>query len=288
MNLVGKIMIVLILIMSMVFMAFSVAVYATHKSWMEMVMRPREKAAGGLPVGLRFQIADQKDENQKLQDKLTKLQEELARELSAKAQAIAKLEEARAAWTAEVTQLRADNAKLEEANKTQLASLTTTTTTLETLTKEVEGLRDEIRVAQDDRDQNFKKVITLTDQVQQTQGELKRLEERSVQLVTQVAAQKKVLNAYQLSEFTPTDRRPPPLHGKVVAVNQNDMVELSLGSDDGIKASHQVDVYRATNYLGRVEVLSTSTDRAVGKILASYKRGIIQKGDDVSTGFKSN
>jgi len=276
MTLVGKIMIVLILIMSMVFMSFTVAVYATHKNWKETAL------------GLKTQIQAEKDKTVKLEEKLNTLQQDLTRELNAKTQAMAKLEEARTTWDTEIKTAKEANAKLEETNKTQLATLETTHRSLEAQTTEVTGLREEIRLAQDERDQNFKKVIALTDQVQQTQGELKRLEERRVQLVGQVAAQKKVLNAYELSEFTPVDKRPPPLHGKVVAVNQNDMVELSLGSDDGIRTDHQLDVYRATNYLGRVQVLSTSTDRAVGKILASYKRGIIQKGDDVATRFKSN
>ena len=35
MNLVGKILVVLVLIMSICFMAFAVAVYATHKNWQE-------------------------------------------------------------------------------------------------------------------------------------------------------------------------------------------------------------------------------------------------------------
>ena len=38
MNLVGKIFIVLIFVMSLVFMAFSMAVYATHRNWREVVV----------------------------------------------------------------------------------------------------------------------------------------------------------------------------------------------------------------------------------------------------------
>lgn len=78
-----------------------------------------------------------------------------------------------------------------------------------------------------------------------------------------------------------TQKVPPSARGKVIRVNQNRMVELSLGSNDGLRATHQLDAYRGQDYLGRVEVLSTSTDRAVAMILMSYQRGTIQPGDDV-------
>ena len=39
MNLVGKIFIVLILVMSLVFMSFAVVVYATHHNWKEVATR---------------------------------------------------------------------------------------------------------------------------------------------------------------------------------------------------------------------------------------------------------
>ena len=45
MNLVGKIFVVLIFVMSLVFMAFAMAVYATHRNWREEVTRPRERLA---------------------------------------------------------------------------------------------------------------------------------------------------------------------------------------------------------------------------------------------------
>ena len=42
----------------------------------------------------------------------------------------------------------------------------------------------------------------------------------------------------------------------------------------------------AASTLGRVEVLHASPDRSVGKILPGFKKGTIQKDDDVATRFK--
>ena len=54
MNLVGKIFIVLIFVMSILFMGFVVAVYATHTNWRDVVMKPE--------TGLQAQLKNQQTE----------------------------------------------------------------------------------------------------------------------------------------------------------------------------------------------------------------------------------
>ena len=50
MNLVGKIIVVSILVMGVLFMAFAIADYATHKNWREIVVN--EQATPDKPLGL--------------------------------------------------------------------------------------------------------------------------------------------------------------------------------------------------------------------------------------------
>jgi hypothetical protein len=128
--------------------------------------------------------------------------------------------------------------------------------------------------------------VELTDQIHQAQGEMKRLEERRVQLASQLAQATQVLTAHDLSTDTPVDGKPPEVRGKVLGVNQDNMIEISLGSDDGLRIGHTLEIFRGSKYLGRIEVLHTTHDRAVGKILAGFKKGAIQKDDDVTTRFK--
>ncbi len=155
---------------------------------------------------------------------------------------------------------------------------------LDKFTKEVELLRNEIRTAQGERDKSFDQVVKLTDQVHQVVNDVTRLKEREAQLAEQLAAARMVLQKRNIS-IGETDV-PPPLRGKVLAVSQNDLLELSLGADDGIRSGNTLEVFRGNSYLGRVQVLTTQSDRAVGKILPDFKKGIIQKGDDVATRFK--
>lgn len=275
MNLLGKIFVVLIMVMSVLFMGFAIAVYGTHRNWKEEATKLKTKVENA-----------QNLYNAELARKEA-LEAEIAKEAIAKREALAKLETERA----ELARQRDDMAKqrddLAAKDKAAVAALDSAQQNLAKLTGEVDTLRTEIRSAQEARDQHFKQVVGVTDQLHQAQGELRRLDERRVQLAEEIAQSRTVLQAHGLTKDTPVDGIPPQLHGKVLAVNRDNLVEISLGSDDGLRSGHPLEVYRNDKYLGRVEVLNTSTDRAVGKILPGYRKAAIQKGDDVATRFRN-
>lgn len=64
------------------------------------------------------------------------------------------------------------------------------------------------------------------------------------------------------------------------------LIEVTVGADDGLKPGHTVEVYRGDRYLGRAEILKTEPDRAVGRILRQFQQGQIEEGDDVATRFR--
>jgi hypothetical protein len=274
MNLLGKIFVVLIFVMSLMFMSFALAVYGTHQNW---------KAEATKQKGL-VDIA--RGELQKAEQKRDELQHEIEKEKVAKREALAKLETQRDELARSRDMLEKDKADLAAKDMANVAALDAAQQNLKKLTGEVDVLRGEIREAQTARDQHFKEVVSLTDQMHQSQGELKRLEERRGQLAAEIAAQRTVLRAHGLSKDTPVDGIPPQVQGKVLAVNRDNMIEISLGSDDGLRVGHTLEVYRDSTYLGRVEVLNTTTDRAVAKVIPGFRKGAIQKGDDVATRFK--
>ncbi len=274
MNLIGKIFVVLILVMSVVFMSFAVAVYGTHQNWKTAAQATKSKL----------------DNAQKLltqaEEEKTKLEADIAQEAIAKRQALAKLETEKDELQKQRDELTKQRDELMVKDKAAVAALDAAQQNLAKLTTEVEGLRGNIRDTQADRDKNFDLVVKSTDQIHQAQGELKRLQERQVQLAGQVAAANNVLSAHGLNKDMPVDGIPPQVRGKVLAINQDNMIEISLGKDDGLRQGHTLEIFRGSKYLGRVEVLHTDTDRAVAKILAGFKKGAIQKGDDVATRFK--
>lgn len=274
MNLIGKIFVVLIFAMSLVFMAFSVAVYGTHQNW--------KKLATDLEVKRKAAVEDA----QKKEDEKNALAAEIEKEKNAHVQAVGKLETEKNELQTQRDELVKQRDALMVKDKDAVAALDSAQQNLARLTKEVEGLRTDIRGAQGDRDKHFARVVELTDQIHQAQGELKRLEERRIQLAAQLAQANQVLTAHDLSPDTPVDGKPPEVRGKVLAVNQDNMIEISLGSDDGLRVGHTLEIFRGSKYLGRIEVLHSTHDRSVGKVLPGFKKGSIQKNDDVTTRFK--
>ena len=80
-----------------------------------------------------------------------------------------------------------------------------------------------------------------------------------------------------------------PSDGIVSAVRRKgatQLIEVTIGADDGLQAGHTVEVFRGSKYLGRAEIISTSPDRAIGKLDRRFLRGQIQEGDRVATRLK--
>ena len=88
---------------------------------------------------------------------------------------------------------------------------------------------------------------------------------------------------------------PPPIDGKVQSSrygigNRILYVEVTIGSDDGIKKGQQLTVYRPadgaaqkTKYLGQVRIIHVQPDKAVGTVREKAKNGVITKGDNVTS-----
>jgi uncharacterized protein YlxW (UPF0749 family) len=280
MTLVGKIFTILIFVLSILFMAFSLMVFATHKNWKDYATNT-DTAKG--PLGLEKQLTDAKSTNNQLNAKVNELLAKLEEERAARAVILGAMqsrvvvaEELAAAKQAELDKLYADHAQVSEAAKlaeTRLAELETRTGMLANL------LRD----TQKDRDDQFDKVVSLTDQLNQGEGLRERMEERNNQLALQVTKMKTVMDANGLREDALVSHIPPKVEGIVLAVGDRDLIEISLGADDGLKEGHSMEVYRGNTYLGRIVIRRTAPDRAVGQVVRELQRGQIRKGDHVTT-----
>ena len=283
MNYVGKILVVLIFIMSLVFMSFAVMVYATHRNWKAVVERRPEEVKGTEKAGLRHQLQQMKEENEALTTQLEKLESQKKEELAVKIQALTELNDKKSVLEKEQADLIKDRDDLSKKEKEAVAALDTASQNLKELTAEVGTLREEIRKTLEDRDKQFARVVKLTDDIHKAQQANALLEERKNQMLAQVTHARKLLAQFNLDVGSPLDREPPPLRGKVLAINNEKMVEISLGSDDGLTVNHEVDVFRGAKYVGRLVVLTTATDKSVAKIDVKVTKTPVQVGDDVAT-----
>jgi len=290
MNLIGKIFIVLIFVMSLVFMSFVVAVYAAHTNWREVVLRPQEEASSTAPLGLKFQLEQAKEDSQELQDRLDVAEKELAAEQRARSKVLQELESEVDTLTRERDLQEKDLALLQQEVRDARAALEAAHNTLASLRKEVDGLRVDIRQAQQDRDKYFDEVVQTTDELHQERNKYKSLVARNESLAADMANALAVLRKFNL-EADPVKYRGFPytdVFGVVLAVRSGNMLEISIGSDDGIEKGHKLEIYRMSGdtqiYLGRVVVIETEQDRAVCQVDSSIAlQGQIERGDHVAT-----
>ena len=134
-------------------------------------------------------------------------------------------------------------------------------------------------------DQEVNRAAEIAQKLHETQSFLEIATERKEQLEKQVANARLLLKQQGLAIDSLPKDRVPTLDGDVLAVADN-AIEVSLGGDEGLQTGHTLEVYRDGQYVGRAVVKTVKPDRAVAVILREYSRGIVQRGDKVTTRLK--
>lgn len=190
-NLVGKIMMVLITVLSILFMSFAVAVYMTHQDWRAGVERPETDVGPGKPLGLKFQLAEAQAKNEALTAQLESLKKQVETETLDRQQRLAKLEHTRVQRVAELARVYEAHATLLRTQEQNVADLKQVADQLEEVTAQVAKLRQEIAKTEQLRNGHFANVLVVTEQVHEQQRQLRLLEERRVQLAAQVERERR-------------------------------------------------------------------------------------------------
>jgi hypothetical protein len=290
MTLLGKIFTVLILIMSLVFMAFSVMVLATNQNWKMKVVNPRQGEKGHDPdqkLGLKYQIEEREQIIAGLREEKQSTLNSMSREKVARALALAQLQTKYERVKREYDRVNVEKTKLENDLTVVAGELQAAGERLEQLTGENLTLRDKINTVIADNIVQHGRVVALSDQIHELEGIERNLTERQTQLADDVTKGERVLRDAGLTKNSPTEGTPPPLSGYVSAVStQNkDFLEITLGEDDGIRLGHELDVFRNRSYLGRVVIRKVSTNRSVAQVKS--QKNPIKKYDSVTTKLDS-
>jgi hypothetical protein len=272
MDTLGKIFVFAVMVMSVVFMSFAIAIFSSHTNWqkeserlqteLEQAVAERAAKESELTTLIDQNAASEKDQEQVVKKLETALQQ--------KNTELADLKKKR---EAELSNLDKDIAELSEAKDERDAA----DELVGKLREEIHGLQDKLKKSVNDG-------ASLASELHQSESELAMTTERKKQLEEQVANAREVLQQNGLSL-----KRPEiviPVVGGVVTAIANDLAEVSIGSDDGLQAGHELEVFRADEYLGRLRVVSVKPDRAVVRVLKDFARGIVQRGDRVATRLK--
>lgn len=285
MNWLGKVFVVLILIMSLVFMGLAMAVYATHRNWREVVEGPPGRAT----EGLRGKLAQARQDQEALKAQHNRLEEELKREIEAAEAQVRKLESERVALVDNNVRIQTELDQLKQERREATAAVAATQSLNQNLTGEATTLRQNIRNEQQARDSAFQRTLEATEALHQMQGEFETAKEREAQLLKLSSGYEHIMKAQGIDPAMPPGTIAPTVDGVVQTIRRTaggQLVEVSIGADDGLKEGNTLEVYRGSKYLGRLNVLQTSPDRAVGQVDRRYQQGQIQEGDSVATRIK--
>jgi hypothetical protein len=129
----------------------------------------------------------------------------------------------------------------------------------------------------------FEKVVGLTDKLHAAAGVEKGLLERQKQLIGEVTRYKTVLDVLGVNPNENVLAIAPPLDGIITAVGANNLAEVSLGSDDGLRVGHRIEIFRDNTYLGFAIVRKTDPDRSVVEVDEKSSRGLVKVRDRVAT-----
>ena len=284
MTILGKILVIVNLVFSLVTGALIVMVFVTRTNWKasyDDLLRKYE--ARGATVDAYTKQADL-------------LREDYNRDLQARTKQIEQLTAEREQVRNNLTALETDKNNIEARAKKAEDGLAVATRDFQGREQEVQNyqkivaekdrrLNDQENQLRDFRDRavsaeiaqrsEHQRNILLLDQIEKLSRDNEKLQAR----VTSGGAGSKGANG---------ERRVPieDLKGKVLETDSSGLVTISLGSDSGLRVGDVLEVYRLDpkpDYVGTVRVVDTHFKHAVARPVMPLRAGPIQKDDIVAS-----
>lgn len=283
MTFVGKLLVIIQLVLSICFMALAGAVFTRHQQWQD-----KWKAE----VEFREGVEAERD---KAQAELTTIEDNLTAE-------VARLTDAFETEEKRANEMQRERDELIEDKNLLQTELNTQESVAQIAAAEAENRRDEALLRLEQNKVLNAKVNEQDAIIQQQEDELfnREVERRTIvtryaELLENVAIYRKVLAANGFDTDPKTYARkaaPTPLvYGEVVETRMStragrELVQVSIGSDDGIKEGTTLFVYRVgerNRYLGEITVTLVRPDMSVGVVVSKAKNGVIEAKDYVTT-----
>ena len=280
MNRIGQLFVAIILLMSLLFMTLAMAVYSTHKNW--------QQAYNTLDAKYKTLDASSKQASSAAELK----EAELQGKLDASQMNVALLQSERQSLVARNEDIQTEINDLKQERRDATAAVASTEANAERLSDENTVLRRDVIAANEAADAAFNKTQDATGKLFDTSIKLASATEEITLLTENNANLKEVMINEGLDPNMRVGDTKPTVGGYISSIRRragDETIEITIGSDDGIKPEHTVEIYRMTQnpsetkYLGRAVVLSTDGDRAYARILPNLKTGHIQEGDRVAT-----
>lgn len=270
MNLLGKILTLLIMVMSLLFLFVAFMVAASHQNWKDQAEKNKR-------------IADQRLADQRnIQAEIAKAQQQLQQERFQRQTLVAQLE---SQWQQARQLYESKEKELTQVQQDQLVKTNTLKEAEERLAeldKKIASLSQQITTLTQNIAAEHNKVMELQNLRYELDGKAKALERSRQQMADALAQANRVLKKNGLTPESLTDDIPPALTG-VVAKVRDDLVEINLGTDDGLKNGHLIDIYRSGQFVGSAEVYNARNNQSVARVIPEMTNSAIQQNDFVTT-----
>lgn len=282
MNLVGKIFVVLIFVLSLVQMSLTMTVYVTHTNWRLLVDNTDLRLG---PLGLNQVNAALEEENRGLKARYATVEDRLDKEHDNLRKELTKLQTEKASQEKELADLQKQVDKLQTAQRDNITKANTAQTQVSVLMEENIKIRDQIKSLVLQRDQEVNTTVTMTEQFNNATRKVQELEKRIMSLSSELNRATEVLTYLNLVPdvtFYQAQSPPTDIIAHVTEVNSDRrLVEISLGTDDGVRVGHRFEVRDASgaSYLGQIVVTDAKSDRSVCSVQADLTNGVISKGN---------
>jgi hypothetical protein len=278
MTFVGKILVLIITALALVFLGISTVVFSTAVNWKKATddQKKQVQKLQGETNDLKSQIAGlDKDKTAAESTHKTAIdqQDKKVAQLQADID-LARDEKTKAVTALEVAQQNAKLALEDSSARKQ----------------ETELLREQ-KAAVEKQANEFKlRQTELNDKIRELTRMLETATNNANDLRDRVARFQTLLRRNGLSDDIATVKgtdTPPSVEGEVSRVEDNKSVELTIGSDDGLVPGHELFLYRVKpkpEFLGRIKIISVDPDQSVGRIIGATIQGKkIKEGDIVSS-----
>lgn len=282
MTFVGKILVVVNVALTICIAMFAAGVHAVQKSWKEAAATNAQRV---------IDVEQRKDStiadlNKKLADEVAKTKKLTAEKADVTNNYIA--------LQRKLAPLQTHVANRENALKISTDQYTLLDAQLKTIQKQKDALEAALKSARTDNNKLVTDISKLLDQKHELERKEREIKRNHKKLVEDYVAARKQLQVAGI-DFDPERARllqgkPKPAEGLVVGVlpggrDKATLVEVSVGKDDGVAIGQNMYVYRLagkSKFLGKIEIVFVTADRAVGTLVDDPKNGVIKKGDNVS------
>jgi len=279
MTFVGKILVIVIMALALVFLGVSIVTFTTATNW-------KAEAA-------KLQTEKQKVEskNRDATAAVEAAKKDLAAAQQSHALAAKELDNRIAALEAEQKRLQEEITQSRSALEVAQQNAKTALDEASARKQETDLLREQKSAVEKQANEYKIRQTELNDAIRLLTRERDVAKENNKDLRDRVARFSALLKSKGLSDDIRNVKAletPPAVRGEVLRVSQqNNRIELSIGSDDGLVPGHELYIYRLRpqpEYLDRVKILSADPDQSVAQVIGTTTNGKkIQEGDIVSS-----